>query len=639
MRIITALHHRLPLAWTVVSLTAIASAGDTQDLKFSASRGVLVASLPDDTPVWEVRTPDGQVPHWEVRADGNVWLESGVVLGPHGEVLARTHGGLHVPLLGRGDPQASCAGWDPLAEVSPPPPEGTSDSHTSPLFDSLGNAWVILTHLVSGDYSLQVRRSNGHTGTWQPLETISDTTNYVSTPEGAIDPDDNITIVFRDIQAGYKLYAMGYEPGSGWSGPDLVYTTSTFFQAIEIAADADGNIPVITDSGFSPDKTVQSTVYDADTGTWSSPQQISPTGYDTLLPTVVQNRAGDVIYLVYLVKGGGPTGLYAHRFDSTTKTWGPAVFLPGSTAAGYTIAVPVSRLPATVDSLGNATVLWQTALPGPYGVYASRTDNGVWQDAYELLAPGPDDTDIENFADADSNDRGDAFGVITRYESGSNRLYAFRYHASDGWQTPENPYTSTLNFSTRVRICFYRGAHAVATLYGWQDSLDQLTSLIYTGTMWLPDLLDVPENHKAYFQETQADQGEALLVYEGELGPLGSDNRGILATWLRTSPGDFDCDGDVDPADFAAFESCFTGSGGGPIDPQCAPGDFDGDGDVDCDDWDQFVLAWTSPDDPPGFPPCAGAIPTVSEWGLVLMTLLLLTTGTMVLRRGDTGSR
>ena len=62
--------------------------------------------------------------------------------------------------------------------------------------------------------------------------------------------------------------------------------------------------------------------------------------------------------------------------------------------------------------------------------------------------------------------------------------------------------------------------------------------------------------------------------------------------------------------------------------------DFDFDTDVDCDDWEAFQLAWTGPPDPPPFPPCLpDPIPAVSDWGVVLMTLLLLTAGTILFRR------
>jgi hypothetical protein len=426
---------------------------------------------------------------------------------------------------------------------------------------------VIITHLDSGDYELQVRRSNGHDGTWGPLETISNSTNYVSGPEGTIDPDDNITIVFRDISGGYKLYAMRYEPGSGWSGPNLVYSTGTFFQAIEAGGDAQGNVAAIYDPG----NAVWSAIYDASSGTWGSGHQVSPFGYNTMLPTVVGNRAGDGLYLIYRVTGGGPLGLHAHRFDSLTKSWGPAQLLPGTSTVSFSGAGPASRYPATVNPVGDATVFWQSG--DPRGVYASRTEAGIWQPADELLAPGPYGADMENFAHAESSEFGDAFGTITRYESGSVHFYAFRHRVGIGWDPPYNPYTFGFNITTRSRIAPYRAGHAVGTLYAPQGGTPQLTSMLYDGTSWQAGLLDVPEPYPAFFQEIKADQGEPLLVFEAE--QLVGDNFGIWATWLRNLPGDLDGDGDVDLNDLALLLASYG------ID---AGGDVDGDGDTDLSD-------------------------------------------------------
>ena len=106
-------------------------------------------------------------------------------------------------------------------------------------------------------------------------------------------------------------------------------------------------------------------------------------------------------------------------------------------------------------------------------------------------------------------------------------------------------------------------------------------------------------------------------------------------TRVTSLPGDFDRDGDVDQTDADQFALCYTGPNGGPIGPGCGPGDFDSDGDIDCDDWDLFTEAWTEPGPPPPPPneQCMMAIPTVSEWGLVAMTLLVLCAGTVVLLR------
>jgi hypothetical protein len=80
------------------------------------------------------------------------------------------------------------------------------------------------------------------------------------------------------------------------------------------------------------------------------------------------------------------------------------------------------------------------------------------------------------------------------------------------------------------------------------------------------------------------------------------DNAGVVV--VPVSNGDFDDDGDVDLDDADAFDLCFTGYDGGPLESECIPGDLDFDDDVDCRDWDAFLDAWTEPEAPPERPAC-----------------------------------
>jgi formylglycine-generating enzyme required for sulfatase activity len=86
-------------------------------------------------------------------------------------------------------------------------------------------------------------------------------------------------------------------------------------------------------------------------------------------------------------------------------------------------------------------------------------------------------------------------------------------------------------------------------------------------------------------------------------------------------PGDFDGDNDVDEDDAAVFLACFTGAGGGPLDPSCAIGDFDGDDDIDCDDWGQFLLAYTGEAALTGPAECLETVSAVldcqPDWGIL----------------------
>ncbi|UCG17345.1 MAG: hypothetical protein JSV19_04795 [Phycisphaerales bacterium] len=62
--------------------------------------------------------------------------------------------------------------------------------------------------------------------------------------------------------------------------------------------------------------------------------------------------------------------------------------------------------------------------------------------------------------------------------------------------------------------------------------------------------------------------------------------------WFGLAPGDCDADGDVDLSDFADFEGCLAGPGGG-LGTGCVCFDLDDNGDVDLGDFAEFQLAFT----------------------------------------------
>ncbi len=143
--------------------------------------------------------------------------------------------------------------------------------------------------------------------------------------------------------------------------------------------------------------------------------------------------------------------------------------------------------------------------------------------------------------------------------------------------------------------------------------------------------------------------GVVTLASTGSIQrPLDPANPGlgdITLTWTVHGevlvpdplPGDLDGDGDVDSDDYTTFSACFSGPGVTIPPPGCHPtnfanADLDGELDVDCDDWDMFALAFENSQ---GVPPdvlgeCLGGIPTTSQWGLMVMAMLVLTAGTLV---------
>ncbi len=112
-----------------------------------------------------------------------------------------------------------------------------------------------------------------------------------------------------------------------------------------------------------------------------------------------------------------------------------------------------------------------------------------------------------------------------------------------------------------------------------------------------------------------------------------NDPAAIIMNSGKGFGGDFDLDGDVDLNDLDQFVTCFTGQGGGPIDPACSAGDFDGDGDIDCDDWENFSFVWTEQENPPVPDPCITPVPAFSVWGMIILVAAVLFTAARDLRR------
>lgn len=63
--------------------------------------------------------------------------------------------------------------------------------------------------------------------------------------------------------------------------------------------------------------------------------------------------------------------------------------------------------------------------------------------------------------------------------------------------------------------------------------------------------------------------------------------------WYGCVPADCDCDGGVDLDDFARFQECFRGPGGGLPETDCVCFDEDASGDVDAKDFAALQTAFT----------------------------------------------
>jgi hypothetical protein len=565
----------------ILAGTAMA-AGSKPNLHLTCNRGELSATLPAGNAVWKIRLADeGSISLTAWNGESGL-LSNGLAFDRLGRVLGRWPGpaadgdGLGAAGAG-GWPEPA---WDSLFEIAPPPPPGEHDASTQPLFDSGGNAWIILTHYAPTENQLQVRKSDGHSGAWGLVQTIYSTSNNLMGVEWVIDQNDNITVVFRELSGGYKLCAQRYVPAEGWGSVQQLYSSSTFFQVVEAGIDQAGDVAVVFDYA----NTLASIVRDAATGTWGPLQYPAPPGSTSLLPSVLYNTTSDSMCLVYLVTVGGPVGLYANTFNSATRSWGPATLLPGTGTASYEMVGAVSRYPGVVDAAGEATIFWGD----PNLPHASRTVGGTWQTAVQLATF--EVVDPPNLANAAVSPACDVLGLFSQFDSGLVRFCAFRYEAGVGWQPAERPHAFALPYAAHIAARFYQGRRVAVAMSGLQEGVRQLASFLFDGTTWQPGLLDIPGTYEAPLVDSASDRGETLLVFDAS---TITSRLGLWATWLRApNPGDMNCDLLVDAFDIDPFVAALTDAEAyAAAYPECyrLNADCNYDGAVNAFDIDPFV--------------------------------------------------
>jgi hypothetical protein len=367
-----------------------------------------------------------------------------------------------------------------------------------------------------------------------------------------IDQNDNVMVFGENIDGGVKM--VRYEAGTGWSAPTELYHGEVY--QLHAQADENDNVIVVMDGAYR--------IYDATTATWGDLQPILLPGGRlpetmskdyTASHRLVSNRSGSAIYLLYLVRDQLVGSEYpedivclnypwqlscvcVNRYDPVTRQFSRAEVIPNTWMASGGSGAAYAPMLATVDNVGNLTVLWSRGENGSsrQRVCASRLHNGVWQPTHEIAVRGNDDLNAFRQSSIDVNAAGDIVAVFIgksdiQLDFGVVKCYAARYRAADDqWDaatlvhgTPSDPYINP------VRCCFYEGEQAVLTMRT-EAMAGQVRSgsFLYDGTRWMTEPLYAGTSGALGGQELVSDNGEVLWLF--------SEDSDYWSTWLRSTP-------------------------------------------------------------------------------------------------------
>ncbi|MEM9387891.1 MAG: hypothetical protein AAGA68_22750 [Pseudomonadota bacterium] len=415
--------------------------------------------------------------------------------------------------------------------------DGISDSaeiFVEPVVDSAGSVWAVL--FVGNGYAIV--RGDPASGTWSTQFEYEGGSALILDTKIVIDQQDNITVAFRALDDTNELRALRYSPGGTWE-EELVYKAISpdfFFQDINAAADADGNVVVVSMLETSVNR-MFAVVYDADNDTWANPEWISPAANRIKVPTVVSSREGNSIEALYLVEGGGSSGMYARTFLSPSEGWTSPTLVRGTQHAVIPVGGGASDYPVVLDGSGNATVAYYLPIElGATTVWlfrATRRVDGIWGKPVTLrvsvgeLAYGF----IADFGDSDYDEDGNV-AIVFKHQGNAVDplavdLWAFQFDAaSDTWSTT-SIYSNPLDGSQRSRVAFAGTNRALATYLDAERF--GAASRFYDGEQWL-DSIGLPGNPLMASHETAATRGDVAMLYQ-----ILEEQQEVEANWFRTT--------------------------------------------------------------------------------------------------------
>ena len=143
-----------------------------------------------------------------------------------------------------------------------------------------------------------------------------------------------------------------------------------------------------------------------------------------------------------------------------------------------------------------------------------------------------------------------------------------------------------------VEFCATAGNGSWPVMYQWQRKVGETWENITDPT--LVTCYSIAE-------AAPTDAGDYRCIISNDCGSATSDVASLAVTpKLYNSIADFDCDDDVDQADFGRFQICLSGQGTPPADPTCLEADLSGDNDVDDEDFTIFLGCAAGPNVQPG---------------------------------------
>jgi hypothetical protein len=406
-----------------------------------------------------------------------------------------------------------------------------------------------------------------------PIRVVDTAVKIGSETGVAFDADDHIVVAYWHGTDGIRLARVRC------GAPDVTLLYSGAGQWVSLALGSDG-VPAVAHFGHASRPLPGDMVcYSLDGGDGIGPQTAGIAGSEDGLYPVLALDSVDRPYVAFEDWSGLPLAEWA-RFDIPSGQWvvetvpGP----PMVAASARDLATAVDGQDQLVvayfgDHESYESVTVATRAEGGWSVRSYDVSDLGGLSAYSGIALAFDSVDAPHVAFVTPQDE----LVVLRF----NILNVTSQVAVSGMPMRIGPHAMAIDAANRIRIAllnpFDGSVHLADNDLGWS------TNLVDTGSVDAAPSLALDSQDRWVI--AYADGAARVVKVAGPTVPVDS-------------PGDFDCDGDVDLDDYEVFADCLAGPDV-PTPPEgCSPeqfsqADLEADNDVDLADFADFQAVFT----------------------------------------------
>lgn len=427
----------------------------------------------------------------------------------------------------------------------------------------------------------------------------------------AVDGSGNAIAVWQRFDGSdHVIQSVRYSASTGtWSAVTTLSPTGQIAAVPQVAMDGSGNAIAVWELPFASPSIVQATRYSAGTGTWSTPINLSAPGQSAGQPQVAVDGSGNAIAVWTRSSDHTIQGV---RYAAGTGTWGTAATLPGSGSG--------SQYPqVAVDGSGNAIAVWIESDGSNAVIQSARYSAGTWSAATTLSAPG------ENAGrpQVAINGSGNAVTVWFRSDGSTDIIQSRLYSAGSGTWGAATDLSAVGEYAHNPQVALDGNGNAIAVWVRFDGSNEITQTARYSaglGNWSTPTDLSAAGNDSYTPQVALDGGGNAIAVW------LRWDgfNHVVQSALYNASGDSWSALADLSAAGRDAFEPQIAMHASGYA----------------VSVWKRlnsanFIVQSAPFGTPPAAPLATAAtpVPTLSQWGTILLSSLLGLSAAFSVRR------